>query len=80
MTACRHSAAAAAITLLWAAQPAYAAEGGFSFYLPGNVGDIAIAQAPEAGLQVANAVFVQRGDAGAAVLQGRVKTWLTPTE
>jgi len=79
MTAYRPSAAAAAITLLWAAQPAYAAEGGFSFYLPGTAGDIAIAQAPEPGWQVANTLFVQQGDAGAAVLQGRVNVGLDLT-
>lgn len=56
--------------------PANAAEGGFSFYLPGTAGDIALAQAPEPGMQVANTVFIQQGDANAAVLQGRVNLGL----
>jgi hypothetical protein len=60
--------------------PARAAEGGFSFYLPGLAGDIAFAQSAEPGrLQVANTVFVQKGDAGAAVLQGRVNADLDLT-
>jgi hypothetical protein len=60
--------------------PARAAEGGFSFFLPGLAGDIAFAQSTEPGsLQVANTVFVQNGDAGAAVLQGRVNSDLDLT-
>jgi len=36
----------------------WAAEGGFSFYLPGAAGDIALAQSAEPGdLQVANTVY-----------------------
>ena len=55
-----------------AAQPGQAAEGGLSFYLPGTIGDIALAQTPEPGLQVANTLFFQKGHVEAAVLQGRV--------
>ncbi len=51
---------------------AKAAEGGGSHYLPGTVGDIAIALVPEPGLQVSNSVFVQSGDLGIAVLGGQV--------
>ena len=71
----RSAKSAVAGTLLLATlamPPARAAEGGFSFYLPGTAGDIALAQTPEPGWLVANTVFVQRGDVGAAVLQGRV--------
>jgi hypothetical protein len=56
--------------MLPAVSQVHAAEGAFSHYLPGVAGDIAIAQAPEPGLQVANTVWIQTGDAGAAVLQG----------
>ncbi len=49
-----------------------AAEGGGSHYLPGVVGDIALAVVPEPGLQVGNSVFVQSGDLGVAVLGGQV--------
>jgi len=56
-----------------------AAEGAFSHFLPGMAGDIAIAQAPEPGLQVANTVWIQTGDAGAAVLQGLVDLGLQTT-
>jgi hypothetical protein len=51
---------------------ARAAEGGSSHYLPGTVGDIAIALVPEPGLQVANTVFYQSGDLGTAILGGEV--------
>ncbi len=64
--------AAALAGVLVSAQASLAAEGGFSFYLPGTVGDIALAQSSEPGLQVANTVFFQSGDVGAAVLQGKV--------
>jgi hypothetical protein len=61
-------------------EPARAAEGATSFYLPGLGGDIALAQTSEPGqLQVANTVFVQHGDARAAVLQGRVSAGLELT-
>jgi len=49
-----------------------AAEGASSHYLPGMAGDIAIAQSPQPGLQVANTVWVQTGNVNRAVLQGRV--------
>ncbi len=52
--------------------PVEAAEGGGSHYLPGTVGDIALAQSPEPGLQVSNSVFMQSGDLGVAVLGGQV--------
>ncbi len=71
--------AAALAVVLVSAQASLAAEGGFSFYLPGLVGDIAIAQSSEPGLQVANTVFFQSGDAGAAVLQGNVNLGLDLT-
>ncbi len=58
--------------VLTSAQASLAAEGGFSFYLPGTAGDVALAQSSEPGLQVANTVFFQSGDAGAAVLQGNL--------
>lgn len=58
---------------------AFAAEGGFSFYLPGTAGDIALAQSSEPGLQVANTFFYQNGDAGSAVLQGNVNLGLDLT-
>lgn len=53
-----------------------AAEGAMSHYLPGLAGDIAIAQSPAPGLQVANTVFFQSGDIGTAVLQGQVNLGL----
>ncbi len=65
--------------VLASAQASLAAEGGFSFYLPGLAGDIALAQSSEPGLQVANTVFFQSGDAGAAVLQGNVNLALDLT-
>ena len=52
--------------------PSHATEGGFSFFLPGTTGDIALATAPEPGWQVANTLFFQSGDASASVLQGNV--------
>jgi hypothetical protein len=48
------------------------AEGASSLYLPGLVGDILLALPPEPGLAVAGITYVQTGDAGTAVLQGRV--------
>ena len=76
MIALKNTAVGAVIVALLSVQAASAAEGGFSFYLPGTLGDIALAQTPEPGLQVANTVFYQRGDAGTAVLQGRVNLGL----
>jgi hypothetical protein len=70
---------AAAIFVVSSAHLTHAAEGGFSFYLPGTAGDVALAQSPEPGWQVANTVFVQQGDADAAVLQGRVNVGLDLT-
>jgi hypothetical protein len=62
----------AAILIVSTAQSARAAEGGLSFYLPGLAGDIAFAQSTEPGdFQVSNTLFIQSGDASAAVLQGR---------
>jgi len=73
----------AALSLLLAAasaDPARAAEGATSFYLPGLGGDIALAQSTEPGqLQVAKTVFFQRGEVSAAVLQGRVNAGLDLT-
>ena len=71
--------AIALFLVAWSAQPARAAEGGFSFYLPGTAGDIALAQSREPGWQVANTVFVQIGDGGAAVLQGKLNLGLDLT-
>ncbi len=71
--------AAALAGVLVSAQASLAAEGGFSFYLPGTAGDVALAQSSEPGLQVANTVFFQSGDAGAAVLQGKVNAGLDLT-
>ncbi len=65
--------------VLASAQASLAAEGGFSFYLPGIVGDIGLAQSSEPGLQVANSVYFLSGDAGAAVLQGKVNAGLDLT-
>ncbi len=65
--------------VLASTQASLAAEGGFSFYLPGIVGDIGLAQSSEPGLQVANTVFFQSGDVGAAVLQGNVNVGLDLT-
>ncbi len=65
--------------VLASAQASLAAEGGFSFYLPGSAGDIALAQSSEPGLQVANSVYFLSGDAGAAVLQGKVNAGLDLT-
>ncbi len=71
--------AAALAGVLASAQASLAAEGGFSFYLPGTVGDIGLAQSSEPGLQIANTVFFQSGDVGAAVLQGNVNLGLDLT-
>ncbi len=71
--------AAALALVLASVQASLAAEGGFSFYLPGTAGDIALAQSSEPGLQVANTVFFQSGNAGAAVLQGNVNLGLDLT-
>ncbi len=71
--------AAALAGVLLSAQASLATEGGFSFYLPGTAGDVALAQSSEPGLQVANTVFFQSGDAGAAVLQGNVNLGLDLT-
>ncbi len=72
--------AAALAGVLASAQASLAAEGGFSFYLPGLAGDIALAQSAEPGdLQVANTVYLLSGDAGAAVLQGKVNAGLDLT-
>lgn len=49
-----------------------AAEGAASHYLPGLAGDIALAVAPDPGLQVANSFWFQTGDVSRAVLQGQV--------
>ncbi len=70
---------AALAGVLVSAQASLAAEGGFSFYLPGLAGDIAHAQSSEPGLQVANTVYFLSGDAGAAILQGKVNAGLDLT-
>jgi hypothetical protein len=66
----------AALALLACGERARAAEGGSSHYLPGVAGDIAIAQPPGPGLQVANTVWVQSGNVHKAVLQGQVEAGL----
>ncbi len=71
--------AAALAGVLVSAQATLAAEGGFSFYLPGLAGDIALAQSSEPGLQVANTVYFLSGDAGTAILQGKVNAGLDLT-
>ncbi len=72
--------AAALAGVLASAQASLAAEGGFSFYMPGLAGDIALAQSAEPGdLQVANSVYFLSGDAGTAVLQGKVNAGLDLT-
>lgn len=58
---------------------AQAAEGGFSHYLPGVVGDIALAQPPAPGFLVANTIWYQTGDESAALLQGRLNLDLDTT-
>lgn len=65
--------------MLATASPVHAAEAGFSHFLPGMAGDIAIAQAPQPGFQVANTIWIQTGNAGAAVLQGLVNFNLDTT-
>ena len=62
MTARRALAAFGFGVICSAPELAGAAEGGFSFYLPGLVGDIAIAQSTEPGLQVASTVLYQSGE------------------
>jgi hypothetical protein len=62
----------AALALFAIGGSAEAAEGGGSHYLPGTVGDIALALVPEPGLQVSNSAFVQFGELGTAVLGGQV--------
>lgn len=52
---------------------AQAAEGAASHYLPGANGDIFLAAQPKPGFQVANTFWYQSGDAGLAVLEGRVE-------
>jgi hypothetical protein len=51
---------------------AFAAEGAASHYLPGTAGDIFIAQTPRPGWQGAYPLWVQSGNIGETVLQGRV--------
>lgn len=51
---------------------ARAAEGASSHFIPGAAGDIALAQSPKPGLQVAYSAWFQTGSVGTAVLQGRV--------
>jgi hypothetical protein len=75
----RNLAVFTSILICSTAQLARAAEGGFSLYLPGMVGDIAVAQSGEPGWQVANAVFLQSGSADVAVLQGKVNADLDLT-
>ena len=57
-------------------QRTQAAEAGGSHYLPGAVGDVALAAPPPPGFLAANTLWVQSGQAGAAVLQGQVKVGL----
>ncbi len=59
--------------------PALAGEGASSHYLPGMAGDVGFALPPKPGLQVANIVWIQSGDVGGAVLQGRVNATLDLT-
>ena len=72
-------AAVAAPCAMAAVNPVFAAEGGFSFYLPGTIGDIALAQSSEPGWQVGNTLFAQSGDVDAAILQGNVNVGLDLT-
>lgn len=71
------------ILVAWAAIAAYglvtgsaarAAEGGSSHYLPGAGGDIFLATPPQPGFQLANTLWFQSGDVGAAVAQGQVES------
>ncbi|MGI9390521.1 MAG: SphA family protein [Boseongicola sp.] len=61
-----------AAVLALSANQVESAEGGFSFYLPGALGDIILALPPEPGLLFANTGYFQSGSAGSAVLQGQV--------
>ncbi len=79
MTAFKVLPAIALAGVLASAQASLAAEGGFSFYLPGTVGDIGLAQSSEPGLQVANTLFFMGGDVGTSVLQGKVNVGLDLT-
>ena len=51
---------------------AKAAEGASSHFLPGSVGDIFLAMPPKPGFLVANTLWYQSGNAGAALLEGAV--------
>jgi hypothetical protein len=55
------------------------AEGAASHYLPGTAGELGLALAPEPGLLVANTLWLQSGEIGRAVLQGRVSLDLDVT-
>jgi hypothetical protein len=55
-----------------ASAPALAAEGASSDYLPGTAGDFGVALPPEPGLQIANILWIQSGDVGRAVVDGKV--------
>lgn len=69
------AAAAAAL----ASPGAQAAEGAASHYLPGATGDLLLAVPPGPGLTVANTVWVQSGDVGRAVLNGKARVGLDLT-
>jgi len=56
-----------------------AAEGGFSHYLPGIAGDIALAAPPAPGFLAANTLWYQTGNESAALLQGRLNLDLDTT-
>lgn len=66
----------AALALLLGASvlvtPGHASEGGFSNYIPGFYGDVALATAPPAGLSLRNDLFFYNGDAARSVRSGSI--------
>lgn len=57
----------------------YAAEGGYSNYVPGTYGDFGVALTPDPGLLLRNDIYYYSADESTAVLQGKVRFNLDAT-
>jgi hypothetical protein len=61
------------IVFTLAASQVFAAEGGYSNYIPGFYGDVALSVAPPDGLSIRNDIYLYSADGGASARAGRVE-------
>jgi hypothetical protein len=60
------------VSITWSSS-LFAAEGGYSNYIPGTYGDFAVAVAPDPGLLIRNDIIYYSADESRAVLQGQAR-------